>query len=76
MRVVDTNILVRAAADEQGLAGRLLQEIASGRHVLVSSPYILGEVTRVLAYVPPLKAVTLQKLQFNGQPRVVCREPK
>jgi|ERR1039457_4113653 putative PIN family toxin of toxin-antitoxin system len=53
--VLDTNILVRAAADEQGLAGRLLQEIASGSHVLVSSAYILSEVTRVLAY-PRLQA--------------------
>jgi putative PIN family toxin of toxin-antitoxin system len=51
MRVVlDTNVLVRAAADEQGLAGRLLQEIAAGPHVLVSSPYVLSEVARVLAY--------------------------
>jgi predicted nucleic acid-binding protein len=51
MRVVlDTNILVRAAGDEQGLAGRLLQEIVSGSHVLVSSPYILSEIARVIAY--------------------------
>ena len=51
MRILlDTNILVRAAADEQGLAGRLLLEIASGPHVLVSSPYVLSEVARVLAY--------------------------
>ena len=36
MRIVpDTNILVRAAGDEQGLAGRLLQEIISGPHVLL-----------------------------------------
>jgi putative PIN family toxin of toxin-antitoxin system len=56
MRVVlDTNILIRAAADEQGLAGRLLQEITSGSHLLVSSPYILSEVTRVLTY-PRLQA--------------------
>jgi putative PIN family toxin of toxin-antitoxin system len=56
MRVVlDTNILVRAAGDEQGLAGRLLQEIVSGSHVLVSSPYILSEIARVLAY-PRLQA--------------------
>jgi predicted nucleic acid-binding protein len=48
-RWLDTNILVRAAADEQGLAGRLLLEIASGPHVLVSSPYVLSEVMRVLA---------------------------
>jgi len=27
---MDTNILVRAAGDEQALAGRLLQEIVSG----------------------------------------------
>jgi putative PIN family toxin of toxin-antitoxin system len=51
MRIVlDTNVLVRAAADEKGLAGRLLQEIVSGPHVLVSSPYALGEAARVLAY--------------------------
>ena len=56
MRVVlDTNILVRAAGDEQGLAGRLLQEIVSGSHVLVSSLYILSEIARVLAY-PRLQA--------------------
>jgi putative PIN family toxin of toxin-antitoxin system len=48
--VLDTNILVRAAANEQGLAGKLLQVIASGPHVLVSSPYILSEVARVLNY--------------------------
>ena len=52
---MDTNILVRAAGDEQGLAGKLLQEIVSGSHVLVSSPYILSEIARVLAY-PRLQA--------------------
>lgn len=26
--------------------------------------------------VPPLKAVTLQQVQFSGQPRVVWTEPK
>ena len=56
MRVVlDTNILVRAAGNQQGLAGRLLQEIVSGSHVLVSSLYILSEIARVLAY-PRLQA--------------------
>jgi len=56
MRIVlDTNILVRAAADEQGLAGRLLVEIISGPHNLVISPYILSEIARVLAY-PRLQA--------------------
>jgi len=56
MRIVlDTNILVRAAADEQGLAGRLLGEIISGPHILVISPYILSEIARVLSY-PRLQA--------------------
>jgi putative PIN family toxin of toxin-antitoxin system len=56
MRIVlDTNILVRAAADERGLAGRLLQEIISGPHILVISPYILSEIARVLSY-PRLQA--------------------
>ena len=56
MRIVlDTNILIRAAADEQGLAGRVLQEIASGPHILVCSPYLLTEASRVLAY-PRLQA--------------------
>ncbi len=56
MRIVlDTDILVRAAADEQGLAGRLLQEIISGPHILVISPYILSEIARVLSY-PRLQA--------------------
>ncbi len=56
MRVVlDTNVLVRAAGDEQGLAGRLLQEVISGPHVLVISPYILSEIARVLSY-PRLQA--------------------
>ena len=37
MRIVpDTNILVRGAGDDQGLAGRL-QEIICGPHVLVIS---------------------------------------
>jgi len=56
MRIVlDTNILVRAAGDEQGLAGRLLQEITSGPHTLVTSPYILSEIALVLSY-PRLQA--------------------
>jgi putative PIN family toxin of toxin-antitoxin system len=56
MRIVlDTNVLVRAAADEHGLAGRLLQEISAGPHILVTSPYVLSEVARVLAY-PRLQA--------------------
>jgi uncharacterized protein len=56
MRIVlDTNVLVRAAANEQGLAGRLLQEIITAPHILVISPYILSEIARVLSY-PRLQA--------------------
>ena len=56
MRIVlDTNILVRAAGNDQGLAGQLLGEIISGPHTLVISPYILSEIARVLSY-PRLQA--------------------
>jgi predicted nucleic acid-binding protein len=49
MRIVlDTNVLVRAAPDEHGVAGKLLEKIVSGPHILVSSPYILSEIARVL----------------------------
>ena len=51
MRIVlDSNILVRAAWKADGLASRLLRNIAEGPHRLVVSPFILGEVARVLAY--------------------------
>jgi hypothetical protein len=51
MRVVlDTNILVRAAADDQGLAGGLLRELTTGLHTPIVSPYLLSEVSGVLAY--------------------------
>jgi uncharacterized protein len=51
MRVLlDTNILVRAAGNSEGLAGRLLEEVVSGPHVLVVSPYLLSEIPRVLGY--------------------------
>jgi putative PIN family toxin of toxin-antitoxin system len=56
MRVVlDTNVLVRAAARQDGLAGKLLQQIVEGPHVLVCSLHILAEVSRVLRY-PRLQA--------------------
>ncbi len=51
MRIVlDTNVLVRAAAKADGLAGRLLHTISAGPHRLIISPCILDEVARVLAY--------------------------
>lgn len=51
MRVVlDTNILVRAAADEESLARRVLTLIKSGPHLLVTSEFILDELRRVFTY--------------------------
>ncbi len=51
MRVVlDTNILVRANPRARGPARDLLQKIVSGNHVLVTSPSLLQELARVLAY--------------------------
>lgn len=51
MRIVlDSNILVRAAWKADGLASRLLRSIIEGPHRLLVSPFILGEVARVLAY--------------------------
>ena len=51
MRIVlDTNVLVRSAAKADGLAHRLLHIISTGPHRLIISPFILGEVARVLAY--------------------------
>ena len=52
MRVVlDTNILVRASAKAMGPARELLQIIvASQDHTLITSPFLLQELERVLAY--------------------------
>jgi putative PIN family toxin of toxin-antitoxin system len=51
MRIVlDSNILVRAAWKADGLASQLLRSVLEGPHRLIVSPFILGEVARVLAY--------------------------
>lgn len=51
MRIVlDTNILVRANVKAQGPAREALLKIISGNHVLVTSPFLLREVERALAY--------------------------
>ncbi|HEX7361499.1 MAG TPA: putative toxin-antitoxin system toxin component, PIN family [Bryobacteraceae bacterium] len=52
MRVVlDTNILVRAAGRARGPARDVLQTItASPRHTLLTSPFLLRELERVLSY--------------------------
>jgi putative PIN family toxin of toxin-antitoxin system len=57
MRVVaDTAILVRMSAKASGPARRLLEQIASGPHELVLSPFLLMETERVLSY-PRMQAL-------------------
>ncbi len=51
MRIVlDTNILVRANIKAQGPARDLLLQIARGDHLVISSPFLLRELERALAY--------------------------
>jgi len=51
MRIVlDTNILVRANVKAHGPAREALLRIISGNHVLITSPFLLREVERALAY--------------------------
>ena len=51
MRIVlDTNILVRAAWKAGGISNLLLRSVVEGPHTLILSPFILDEVSRVLAY--------------------------
>ena len=60
MRVVlDTNVLARAHQRAQGPARRVLLHLLSGPDVLIISPYILGELERVLAYPRLLKRSAL-----------------
>ncbi len=50
---LDAGILVRATVRSNGPARKLLQRIADDpSHVLVLSPYILGEVGKALSYSP------------------------
>jgi putative PIN family toxin of toxin-antitoxin system len=48
--VVDTNVLARAARRGTGLAAELLRRVADPAHVLVLSPYLIGELSRILRY--------------------------
>lgn len=51
MRVVlDTNILTRAASPSRGPARRLLDLLTSEPQVLVLSPFLVSELSRVLRY--------------------------
>jgi putative PIN family toxin of toxin-antitoxin system len=48
--VFDSNVLARAHQRAQGPARRALLQVASGPDILILSPYILGELQRVLTY--------------------------
>ena len=70
MRIVlDTNVLVRANIKVQGPARELLLKIASSDHVLITSPFLLREVERALAYprLQKLWRLTLQDIQEHVQ---------
>lgn len=54
--VLDTNILARAVPGKAGPAREVLQLLALPPHVLVTSPTLLEELARALAY-PRLRAV-------------------
>ena len=57
MRVLlDVNILVRANENSDGLARKLLLQLLSGRHVILTSTEILMELVRVLRY-PRMQAL-------------------
>lgn len=86
----DANILVRAIASPSGASGAVLDMMTVPPHVLVVSPYILGEVRRVLHYprVRKLLRITDDEIaKFLAviaacaeivEPRavpVICRDP-
>lgn len=51
MRVLlDTNVLARAAAGPSGLANELVLAATRPEHVLVLSPFLVSELSRVLRY--------------------------
>lgn len=61
MRVaLDTNILVSAIGWD-GPPRQILVAIREGQHTLITSPELLGELTRVLAY-PRLRSITTHPL--------------
>jgi putative PIN family toxin of toxin-antitoxin system len=70
MRIVlDANVLVRANITVQGPARELLLKIAYSDLVLITSPFLLREVERVLAYprLQKLWRLTFQDIQEHVQ---------
>jgi putative PIN family toxin of toxin-antitoxin system len=54
--VLDTNILARAARGGTGPAAELLTRVADPAHVLILSPFLIVEMSRVLRY-PRVQAI-------------------
>jgi putative PIN family toxin of toxin-antitoxin system len=67
--VLDTNILVRANVKARGPARDLLLKIAYGDHVIITSPFLLREVERALAYprLQKLWRLSLRDIQEHVQ---------
>lgn len=70
MRIVlDTNVLVRANIKSHGPAREALLKIIYGNHVLITSPFLLREVERALAYprLQKLWRLTFHEIQEHVQ---------
>jgi len=67
--VLDTNIFVRANVKARGPARDLLLKIAYSDHVIITSPFLLREVERALAYprLQKLWRLSLRDIQEHVQ---------
>ena len=67
--VLDTNIFVRANVEARGPARDLLLKIAYSDHVIITSPFLLREVERALAYprLQKLWRLSLRDIQEHVQ---------
>ena len=74
---LDTGVLVRATSRSKGPARRLLQRIADNPwHLLALSPFILGEVGKVLAYPRMSRALRITPEEIHehvAHLRRICR---
>lgn len=63
----DTSILVRATTSSKGPARRVLDAVAGGAdHTIALSPFILGEVGKVLSYPRMQELFGLSAEQIHG----------
>jgi len=63
--ILDTNVLVSGLVADQGFPRQILDAWLEGRFALVTSFYLVGEVTHVLTY--PRIAGRLQLEMLNWQ---------